>query len=111
MPTDLELVRQVLSRELETINSYEQAARQATHELVRSFFLHLAEEEKEHVAEAMELLQQLDPAQRAHVASADVGMAHFTGAPKAAAGAPPAPAAGPQLSFTVGSLKRRKDEP
>lgn len=112
MATEQELVRQVLARELETINSYEQAARQAESELVRSFLLHLAEEEKEHVAEAMELLQRLDPAQRGHAARVDVGMAHFTENRAFRPAAVPARADGPQVySFTVGSLRRRKDEP
>mgnify|MGYP001210454097 CR=1 FL=1 len=111
MPTDLELVRQVLARELDTINQYEQAAREAESELIRAFFRHLADEEKEHVAEAIQLLHQMDAAQRAHFSAVDVRVEHFAGAPSAAARPAPEPAAPPRHTFTVGSLKRRKDVP
>ena len=110
MPTDVELVRLVLARELETINQYEQASREAESELVRSFFRHLADEEKEHVAEATLLLQQLDAAQLAHFATAEVGAEHFGGnTPRERVEA--ARSAAPQHLFTVGSLKKRKDVP
>lgn len=110
MPTDVELVRQVLARELETINQYEQAAREADTELIRAFFRHLADEEKEHVAEAIQLLHQLDAAQRARASSVDVRPEHFGGIPSPRGdAAQPAPRVA--HTFTVGSLKRRKDEP
>jgi rubrerythrin len=113
MPSDVELVRQVLARELETINQYEQAAREADTELIRAFFRHLADEEKEHVAEAIQLLHQLDGAQRARASKVDVRLEHFGGAPahRAAAEHPAPPTPQATRSFTVGSLKRRKDEP
>jgi len=108
MPTDLELVRQVLARELDTINQYEQAAREAQSELIRAFFRHLADEEKEHVAEAIQLLHQLDEGQRRHALGVDVRPEHFGGAGgRAEAGT----AARPRHTFTVGSLKRRKETP
>ena len=109
MSTDLELVRQVLARELDTISQYEKASEQAQSELIRSFFRHLADEEKEHVAEAYKLLLQLDPAQRAHFDTVDVRPEHFGGSPAA-----PTPAETPaprSHGFTVGSLKRGKDAP
>ena len=105
MPTDLELVRQVLARELDTINQYEQASREAESELIRAFFRHLADEEKEHVAEAIQLLHQLDAGQRAHSERADVRPEHFGG--QAAHGHENAP----RHRFTVGSLKRGRDTP
>ena len=108
MPTDLELVRQVLARELDTINQYEQAAREAESELIRAFFRHLADEEKEHVGEAIALLHQLDPAQRLRSGTADVRAEHFGGADARPAAQTTAP---PRHTFTVGSLKRRKDAP
>lgn len=109
MPTDLELVRQVLARELDTITQYEKASQEAESELIRAFFRHLADEEKEHVAEAFQLLLQLDPSQKAHFASVDVRPEHFGGTP-----APPSPGetTPPRShSFTVGSLKKGKDAP
>lgn len=111
MPEDVELLRLVLARELETINQYETFARTAHSERVRAFFHHLAEEEKEHVAEATLLLQELDRSQKAHFDRADIGIEHFlggkaaTGAEKARAQATEKP--GPHWTFTVGSLKRR----
>lgn len=111
MPEDVELLRLVLARELETINQYETFARTAQSELVRAFFHHLAEEEKEHVAEATLLLQQLDRTQRAHFEKADVGIEHFLGGEAARKGNVAQPAATektrPNWTFTVGSLKRR----
>lgn len=63
---DAARVRSVLSRELETISHYEAMATRATLPGVRDFFLHLASEEKEHVAEAVAVLRSLDLAQNAH---------------------------------------------
>lgn len=60
---DVARVREVLARELETINSYEAHARATKSEALRDFFMHLAAEEKEHVAEAVLLLRQLDAGQ------------------------------------------------
>lgn len=74
--TDMERVRHVLSRELETINEYEQLAREAESPAVRDFLFHLAAEEKEHVTEAVMVLRQLDPRQEAYFA-AGVEPGHF----------------------------------
>lgn len=123
--TDLARIRLVLLRELETINHYEELARAAESEEIRAFFLHLAEEEKEHVAEATYLLRKLDPGQEAHFQK-DFSTAHFEGeAPHpvkpngglqdlrlpadptkivSALPASPSPSARP---FTVGALRRR----
>jgi hypothetical protein len=130
---DIARVRRVLARELETISEYESAALASTRPEVRAFLMHLAAEEKEHVAEATHVLRLLDPGQDAHFTK-PVATGHFQGA--AAAGAPqpapptpaPAPAAPepymplpPQRvlhaqqappsalapPLTVGSLKRR----
>jgi hypothetical protein len=98
LSSDVALVRQVLARELETINEYEASARASTSPEVRDFFLHLAAEEKEHVAEAVHMLRLLDAGQEAHFAR-PVVTGHFQGAPggqqqppAAAPAAPPAPA-------------------
>lgn len=109
MPEDVELLRLVLARELETINQYETYARTARSELIRAFFHHLAEEEKEHVAEATLLLQKLDGSQRTHFETADIAIEHFLGtATREAPEARPAPPEKkPTWTFTVGSLKRR----
>lgn len=88
LTTDVARVRLVLSRELETISTYEELARQAKSEEIRAFFLHLAAEEKEHVAEATSLLRKLDAAQDAHFAK-PIDPAHFTGAKPAEPAPPP----------------------
>lgn len=127
---DVALVRAVLARELDTITEYEGYARRAASPTLQAFFLHLAKEEKEHVAEAMHLIHQLDGEQRRMWSLADVRPEHFTGeasrapgpvdaasgASSPADGAPsPAPVDGapasarssPPARFTVGSLKGR----
>jgi len=104
---DLALLRSVLARELETINEYERYARLAKRGTLRAFFSHLALEEKEHVAEAMALIQQLDAGQREKSAVVDVGLAHFDGsrAKGTLAAIEPVPRAAHRL--TVGSLRAR----
>lgn len=126
--TDLARVREVLMRELETINHYEALARAAEAAELRAFFLHLAEEEKEHVAEATFWIRKLDPGQQAQFAK-DFAQAHFDGqAPLATPpGKPASPLADVRLpsdprevlhaipafptaaagALTVGPLKRR----
>jgi len=57
---DVELVRIGIIAELDAINLYEQLASLAKDELVRKVFLDIAQEEKEHFGEFMELLRNLD---------------------------------------------------
>lgn len=101
MEEDLLLVRDVLARELETINSYLRLLRSAKSERVRAFLAHVTDEEKEHVAEALEIIKELDPVQAALI---DQGahVEHRTGpapSPQAAPYRPP--------GFTVGSLRNK----
>ncbi|HLK99249.1 MAG TPA: ferritin [Myxococcaceae bacterium] len=99
-PSDSELlndvarIRRVLARELETINEYEAFAQLSSSPEVRAFFAHLAAEEKEHVAEATQMLRMLDAAQDSHFQQ-PIAPGHFqkaVGAQKAP-GAPASPAA------------------
>lgn len=62
---DLILVRDILVREIETINFYHRLLEQAQGDDARSFLKHIIEEEKEHVAEAFMLINQHDPNQAA----------------------------------------------
>jgi rubrerythrin len=62
---DLTLVRDILTREVETINFYQRLMYQAQSNDVKDFLKHIIEEEKEHVAEALELIKEYDPAQAA----------------------------------------------
>jgi hypothetical protein len=92
LSTDVALVRRVLARELETINDYEASARAASSPELRDFFLHLAAEEKEHVAEAIHMLRLLDAGQEAHF-SKPVVEGHFQGALQGRPSPAPAPSA------------------
>ncbi|HYO58951.1 ferritin [Archangium sp.] len=94
LSTDVALVRRVLARELETINDYEAHARAASTPEVRDFFLHLAAEEKEHVAEAIHMLRLLDTGQEVHFAQ-PVTAGHFQGAIEGKPSPAPAPATAP----------------
>jgi hypothetical protein len=88
---DVARIRRVLARELETINEYEAFAAASESPEVRAFFSHLAQEEKEHVAEATHMLRRLDPGQEAHFAQGTPA-GHFEAAPAAAPLASPTPA-------------------
>lgn len=83
-------VRFVLQRELETITHYELLAADAQSPEMKQFFLHLAAEEKEHVAEATAVLRRLDPGQDTHFQK-PYEQSHFAGGQKPAAAAAPAP--------------------
>ncbi|HEU4387275.1 MAG TPA: hypothetical protein VFV34_05725 [Blastocatellia bacterium] len=100
---DLILVREVLAREIETINTYQTQLARARDESVRAFLAHITDEEKEHVAEAVELIRSMDPVQAGLLDSGHV--TRNSAAPISTAssgtGAPPNP-----TGFTVGSLRR-----
>ena len=105
--TDMERVRHVLARELETISEYEQLSREAEDPRVREFLAHLAAEEKEHVTEAVMVLRQLDPTQDEYF-TRGVADGHFTEGTHAAVTPPvptprPAPAAAPRALTLIGA--------
>lgn len=60
---DLMMVRDILVREIETINFYQRLLEQAQGDDAKNFLRHIIEEEKEHVAEALMLIKQYAPAQ------------------------------------------------
>ena len=62
---DLILIRDILAREIETINTYQRLLDRAQTDVVKTFLRHITEEEKEHVAEAVELIKQFDQSQAA----------------------------------------------
>jgi rubrerythrin len=95
---DLLLVREVLARELETINSYLRLLRSAKSERVRAFLAHITDEEKEHVAEALEIIKELDPVQ-ATLLEHGPHPGHPTGPLPSQTYQPP--------GFTVGSLRKK----
>ena len=57
---DARLVRTVMARECDTVNEYYALAEQATSEAIRALLMHLADEEKEHIAECSLVLAKLD---------------------------------------------------
>ncbi len=57
---DVELIRIGIIAELDAINLYEQLAAQAKDDLVKKVFLDIAQEEKEHFGEFLELLRRFD---------------------------------------------------
>jgi rubrerythrin len=60
---DVVLLREILARELETINVYQSLLSRTNNPAVVEFIVHVMDEEKEHVAEAMEFINKLDPRQ------------------------------------------------
>ncbi|MEW5847323.1 MAG: hypothetical protein AB2A00_00865 [Myxococcota bacterium] len=116
-PADIAKVRAFISRELDTISEYVAMAEAAEDPVVKELFIHVAREEKEHVAEGMRLLHALDPDQAsvesAHAEALLGGAAGSSLGPLAtpvssAASTPAsAPPDGPgKGTFTVGNLRR-----
>ena len=110
---DISILRDILARELETINSYQNLLACAKSSEVREFIAHIIEEEKEHVAESMELIKELDPAQAAWFEEGshwkkDSLLRNSTHPPKASiTHADPDNRVSP---FTVGSLRLSKQQ-
>jgi rubrerythrin len=63
------VIRDILIREIETINVYQRMAANTKSPDVAGFLHHIIEEEKEHVAEALELIKRYDPSQAQLLAS------------------------------------------
>ena len=60
---DLEMLREDLIGELQAINQYQEHILDLENEEAVNTLEHIIEEEKEHVAELLRLIQNLDPAQ------------------------------------------------
>ena len=60
---DLEILREDLIGELQAINQYQEHILDLENEEAVTTLEHIIEEEKEHVAELLKLIQNLDPAQ------------------------------------------------
>jgi len=60
---DLKMLRDDLIGELEAINQYEDHILELENEKAVNTLEHIIDEEKEHVAELLRLIQNLDPAQ------------------------------------------------
>jgi len=60
---DLDMLREDLIGELQAINQYQEHILDLENEQAVNTLEHIVEEEKEHVAELLRLIQNLDPAQ------------------------------------------------
>jgi rubrerythrin len=60
---DLDMLREDLMSELQAINQYQEHILSLDNEEAMATLEHIIEEEKEHVAELVRLIQNLDPAQ------------------------------------------------
>ncbi len=65
MAEDVTVLREILQRELETINAYEAMLLRISDPKLRQIVEHITDEEREHVAEMYELITEYDPRQRA----------------------------------------------
>ncbi|MEA3442041.1 MAG: demethoxyubiquinone hydroxylase family protein [Chloroflexota bacterium] len=60
---DLEMLREDLIGELQAINQYQEHIESLENEEAVAILEHILEEEKEHVAELLALIQKIDPVQ------------------------------------------------
>jgi uncharacterized protein len=60
---DLEMLRDDLAEELQAINQYQYHIDSLENEEARRILEHIRDDEKEHVAELIKLIQMLDPTQ------------------------------------------------
>ena len=100
---DLIILREILARELETINVYQNLAGRTGNPDVTAFINHIAEEEKEHVAEAMEFINQMDSSQ----ASRFGATAHWRQSNDVSDNSSSNSMDSQGQSFTVGSLREK----
>lgn len=115
--TDLEILRVVLARELDTINEYAALARQATDPAVRTLLEHIGRDEEEHVAECIQWMARLNPTlagylarQPEHILGATAGAVPTSAAhPASPAVHPASPAVhpGPRPTAAAGSALER----
>ena len=61
---DLKNLREDLMGELEAINQYQKHIDETDNEKIKKVLSHIRDDEKEHFAELVKLIQELDPAQK-----------------------------------------------
>ena len=119
MSIDAELLRHVMARECETVNEYLAMAERAQSPEVKGLLLHLAHEEKEHIAVCVKELMKVDAdhkmwMEKVHAPLDAEGRRLNTSAsgdhspgpnPTQQVGAAPSTVAG-KPQFTIGSLIR-----
>ncbi len=100
------ILRDILVREIETINVYQRMAAETNSPDVAGFLRHIIEEEKEHVAEALELIKRYDPSQAGLLASGR-DWRHSSETVAKHSAAPQEDASLTRQTFTVGPLRSR----
>jgi len=63
MAEDIVVLREILQRELETINAYEKMLERVSDPALKQIIEHVTDEEREHVAEMYQLIMERDPKQ------------------------------------------------
>ncbi len=107
MSEDLLVLREILQRELETINAYERMLGRLTEPSLRQIVAHITDEEREHVSEVYELIMARDPEQRAR---AELGRTQIASMSSSMSPSPVEPNPSPIFAdgaWSVGSLKVR----
>jgi len=61
---DLKNLREALIGELQAINQYQQYIDETDNEKIKKVLSHIRDDEKEHFAELVKLIQELDPTQK-----------------------------------------------
>ena len=91
MAEDLVVLREILQRELETINAYEKMIDRVSDPALKQIIEHVTDEEREHVAEMYQLIMERDERQQARSLRGEQQLRemHLTGgtAPRASAAA------------------------
>ena len=77
MSEDLVVLREILQRELETINAYEKMLARISDPALREIIDHVTDEEREHVAEMYHLIMDRDPKQRERSAQSHACISTF----------------------------------
>lgn len=100
MAEDLVVLREILQRELETINAYEKMIERVADPQLRQIIEHVTDEEREHVSEMYQLIMERDERQRerARLSEEQLHAMHLTtAAAPAAASSATATAATPEM--------------
>lgn len=94
MAEDLVVLREILQRELETINAYEKMLPRVADPRLREIIEHVTDEEREHVSEMYQLIVERDVRQkeRALRSEEQLRAMNLTAGPHAAGGSPAATA-------------------
>ena len=61
---DLKNLREALIGELQAINQYQQYINETDNEKIKKVLSHIIDDEKEHFAELVKIIQELDPTQK-----------------------------------------------